>query len=456
MPPSLIKILLLFPFLTYLHLPLIAADDTSLQEAISKKLVQVKIKGKGCYRGECLEIVVTNKSSYRLNLAVEPGSIFLSDNDWVQDLIVVKRLAFKLNPNATASFVLETMCTQLKNAGPDTDELYHLGTLAKGYLLQLTKLIDAENYQTSTAQSAVWAITDGNSIGEIYGQDTTMVKELCKVVSEATGQPCTGKNLQPRNHSITSIKTSLECLIPDYAENLSLTMYDENGNRIRSYFSEKDLQPGFYQFKIGMNHTLGDSARFNLKLETTARIISEKQVVISDTIIKLQEMKTEQFVTYELPEDTKASVGVYDENDQLYILLADHKLLPKGFNKSIFQSGRSLPFGKKYFLKVKADGKTIVAQEFHLEADDAKRYAPIVKRGILKCQLKAPVEGAKLAVYDENNQIIWVVFENSYLGHGYKNLQYVFKHQKGPEAAFKVKLSDKEGNIIKEDCINCQ
>ncbi|MDW7695475.1 hypothetical protein R9C00_27190 [Flammeovirgaceae bacterium SG7u.111] len=424
--------------------------EISLYDAVDRKLIKLDIEGKGGYNGECILLKVTNVSNYRLNLKVEPGTMFQSDEDWWQNLVVTQEALLAAGPKRISQFGLFTMCTQSHNAAPSKGSGFSLGKKAEGPLLALAQTISENEYQSSTAQSAVWAVTSEGHMGNIYGRNPEMVKQLCEIVSEATGKPCDQNNYEPREHHITTINTSFECLLLDYAKGVKLRLYDQNGQMVREYLKDKDMKPGFYQFKVGMHHTFGDSATFTMRLENESGVLNEKTVTPADSIVRLKKLPKETFVTFELPEATTARIGIYDSEDKLYILLADDRKFQKGFNRAAFMDGRELPIDREYFLKIKKEGKTIVEQKFHVNAADAKKYKPMVKRGQFRVTIKKAIMKGKLVIYDANGQVIWVVFEDSKLYPGKKGYNYMFQHTQGPDAKFTLRLLNDWGQVVEE------
>ena len=423
-------------------------EAISVLDAFKQKLITIKVKGKGGYNGKCLTMEIKNISNKSLNINVQAGTIFDNTEEWQQDLMVVEEQMVALNPKNTDFVNLQTVCIQPGNGSPALGVSFLLAKIAEGHLLKLAQFISQKKYFTSTSQSAVWALINGNSMGEIYGQDSVMVKELCAIVSEATGQPCNASNYKSRPHQITSVRTSLDVIIPDYTKNATLTLYTRNGQIFRQQRKDIEASPGFYRYKMGVNHTLSDTTTFYLRLEENGKILSEKIVTKNDSVAELQKMK-ETALTYNIDNEINARIGIYDEADNLYILLADNKVLAKGFHKSQFlETNRELPLGKNYYFKIKANGKTVAQQKILLDKAEAKKYAPLTKRGTFFCKLTQDLLLAKLAVYDTNDQIVWVVFSDSRLVKGSKQIPYVFQHQYGSEAIFLLKLTDNEGNII--------
>lgn len=432
-----------------------------LADAISKHQITVEVIGNGGYNGKSLNMKATNKTNYPLEIEVEAGSVFASADESVQDLMITQSETFALKPRASHTANLFTMCIQSHNMSPSLGDLFTYGRKANGDLLELAKLIDENDYQNSTAQSAVWSITDGGSITDIYGSDTAMVRTLAELISQSKNIPLSQFNFQPRVHQITSIKSSMEVLLEKSVENVSLKAYHQNsGVFFRELVKGQNLVPGYHLFKFGLNHTLGDSAQFILKLETPdGNVLTEKVSGISDTIPTLQPL-TETFITFNLDNPQEIVHGVYDSEDRLYASLGKSRKIQAGFHRFDFVKSRGLPIGLTYFYKVKdMEGKTIAEQEIFLDNKTNQIFRPMTQRGNYRFKMNNddPKYDLTLAVYDESDRIIWVVFENSRLSAGQKSIPYVFQHRQGPDATFNIKLTNKEGNVLKEQCIsNCK
>jgi hypothetical protein len=441
-----------------IHWALFAVDPEkpTLYKAVKENTINIKAISKGGYFGDVLELSLINITKKPQIIQIEAGTWFDSEEDYMQDLIVLKSLEVQLTPLSTSSIVLTTACTQNGNSSPSAQSTYKLKDKAIGDLLALAEKIDEKKYyQYSSVQSAVWAIINKTGIGSIYGEAPDMVKDLCEIVSKATGQPCTQSNYTPRPHRITSISSSMEVYVTEYLKNTTLKAYDSNGVVRQVYFSSQNYKPGFYQFKIGIYHSEDSASTFDLRLEENNKVIAQKTLSPQDTIVKMRKLDQENALTFELKKSIKGRVGIYDEQDNLYILLTDNQTFPAGFHKLDFLGAkREIPFGKQYFFKVKEGDKTIHQSPFYLDnKKEQLKHAPITRRGTFICTLKEDIQKAKLAVYDQEGTVVWVIFSDSDLRKGGKNFPYVFQHRYGAEYKFLLKLTDKEGNVIKEEKI---
>lgn len=442
-------------FLALFPLAQVCANDTlSVREAFEKGLIRVSVKGNGGYQGNCIHLAVQNKTTGALLLAIPPGQLFPSKDSSVQDLVTTAPQLLALAPRATESVDIATMCTQSYNMGPRTGDAFSLGMMVEGHLLELVQLIASNNYQTSTAQSAVWSVANGDPVSSIYGSDTQMVRRVAMVVSEATGTPITDFHITPRRHEITAIRSSIECLIPKNLSHATLAVYDDDGNQIRRYFEDKAFEMGFMQFRIGLHHTDGPEAKFHLRLTEGEEVIASRPLAVTDTVVPLIQVHSQAVMNYRMEKEAIAEVGLYDEQGQLYLILQRGKRIPKGYHRATYIVGKALPAGHEYLVKIKVNGKTLAEQALDLDAPPPVRHAKRMVKGTFRIELTAPLQHAQLAVYDESGDMIRIFFEDSSLYPGKKALDYSFGHFQGPEARLFLRLTDGNGNVIQEELLN--
>ena len=422
----------------------------TLPEALAQNIVQISVHGSGGFQGECLQMAVKNLQSQIVSLEIPAGYIFSSEDTAVQDLMVTSSATLALEARSTKRTHLYTMCTQSSNVGPKKGEKFLAGNMAKGDLLTLAQKISDKGYQNSTAQSAVWTIANQEPVRHIYGEDTTMVRDIAETVSAATGVPITEFHIVPRRHQITAIRTSLEVLIPRHLKQASLGLYDQEGNLIREYFDGKAVEKGFMQWRVGASHTLGDSAEVFLRLKEGEELISERQVFVSDRITPLQRIHSEAVMVYTAKEDVTATVGIYDAQDRLYFLLAGERHIPKGIHRSRFIAGKSLPFDQEYFVKVKVGEEVLASQRLDVHAPPPKLYPKRSVSDKAVFHLKEGIQNGRLAIYDSQGRLKRILYEVPAMQAGTKKINYSFQHRQGRGAKFYLRLTDTEGKVVVE------
>lgn len=438
---GLILVVLLWASLGY------AQQRMSLDEALAQKLVQVVLKNNGGFRGPMLKIWFKNVSGRALSLEVSPGQQFASDDTAIQDLIVTAPLMVALEANETEAHDLYTMCTQSYNMSPYRGATYRSGGRAEGALGELAQKIADGNYQNSTAQSAVWAVANGRGHRAVYGEDTNMVRDLAETVGEANGVDLSQFDLAPRRHHITNINTSFTQLLDRHLKEASLRLYDPEGELMWAYFSGKNLEKGFYQCDIGINHTLDSAAELSLQLWEGEELVAERTVLASDTLAPRQRYHSEALLTYELPRDAKVDVGVYDAEGQLYFLLAEDYFMRRGAHRSQHIVGVDLPPEQDFYVGVKLDGELLVREYLDPNAEEPLRQARrnVSEEAVVK--LEEVVLDGTIGVYDAQGRLLQQLYKVSRLNPGKRTIRYQFSHFEGPGAVFYFRVIDGDGKV---------
>jgi hypothetical protein len=425
----------------------------SLSDALRSRRVQVAVESLGGYQGRCIRLLVRNLTAEALTVEAGAGLIFDSRDSSVQNLMSTSSELLALQPGQTRPADLYTMCIQSFNAGPAKGEGYSFGGAAEGPLLKLARQIAGGGYQNSTAQSAVWALTNRESVGFVYGEDTSMVRQLARTLSEATGTPMSQFIFTPRPHSITTIRTSFECLSGEALSGVSLGLYDSAGRQIRSYFTNRSLEPGFHAWRLGASHTLGASAKLSLRLLAGGRLIAERPVLASDTVARLQRYDSEAVLIYEAGRDYAGQAGVYDAQGRLYFLLAPHLRIPKGLHRSQYLIGKDLPPGQAYYVRVVADGQVLAETVLDPDAPAPQVYPIRRVQGEFAFRQDSVQRGLRLAIYDSKGRLKRVLYDIAVLNPGPKRYTYSFEHNEGPGARFYIRLTGPGQLVLREEAI---
>ncbi|MCU0429223.1 MAG: hypothetical protein MUF42_04565 [Cytophagaceae bacterium] len=328
----------LFGGLLALFLPAWSAE-VSLQEALQQKKVALSAKGNGGFQGSCLHLELNNLTQAPISIKMDPGAIFKDQDLGAQNLMLVEEYMVLLKPKQKQSLDAQTMCIEHHDYSPAQGDAFVYASMAQGYLLELAQLLARKNYQNSTAQSAVWAITDKSSIGDIYATDTTMASELLDVVCKATGQKRPAI-ITPKEHLLYAIRFSFSEYFMK-PQRLTLRVYDKEGKIIRTYFENKAVAAGAYVSTMGINRVDEKGSAFVFKLsDESGRILQERLCAASVNEAPPVVYEKKFNFQYVLKEPVaSASLKLYDAQGNLLDVFFEKRNLPAGgrqLNNSFF------------------------------------------------------------------------------------------------------------------------
>ncbi len=432
------------------------SDTFSLQEALSKRMIQVKAKGLGGYQGKKLRVSLRNPGREQVTIRIEPGQFFLGEDTGFQRLIITQEVVASVNPQEIKLVDCFTMCTQSSRMSPRAGLGFTASGLASGPLLTLAGLIAEKGYQeASAAQSAVWDVADNHQPESIWADDSLMAHYLSEFMGVAFRTRIPVRITAPSQPlRITDINSSMEVFVEKDLSQASLLLYNSQGQVVRSYFTNRNLEVGFAQFRIGHFHTGNPEDSFSLRLEAGGRVISEKAIQPTDSVLSLTQIQTEAQIPYQIATNSIADFGVYDEAGRLCMYISRDKQLQSGYHRSTLQFAQSLLPGHQYEVRITDKSGTLLGKApVKMENREFNRPQAVQVVGVARYEVKSPLTEARMTIENQAGEVLSIAFEHGRLNPGQKTLSYNFTSFEGPEAVIILRLVDGEGNEVMQQQI---
>ena len=262
-----------------------ALNFVSLEEAVKKGFVNLIIKSKGGYLGEVIEMKVKNTSNRPLDVKLETGRKLDSKNNNEQDILVTKPEEFSLCSNQTKTIKVTGMCCQAHNLCPHENADYSIGRMADSNLIKLATFIDQNKYYANfSAQQAVWAVSDNNSLGSITDGNRTVVETLRRYVSKLTGKVIPPYEVSYVRNSEREVQGRARTIDGtfDYAlpvnAHVTIGIYDENGVLVQALFQNIEHQRGNYKLYFTFRTLNLPSGVYYAKMKTNGSVGKEMKI----------------------------------------------------------------------------------------------------------------------------------------------------------------------------------
>jgi len=118
-----------------------------LAELIEKQQVKINSRGLGGYFGEKLLLNIYNTYSKPLLVKISAGTIFTSEDEGIQDLMILEDYQFAIQKGATKLQPVLTACIQATNGSPYKNALYNFDRLDTKGLSKVAQTIAKYDYQ---------------------------------------------------------------------------------------------------------------------------------------------------------------------------------------------------------------------------------------------------------------------------------------------------------------------
>lgn len=260
-----------------------AATKKTLKEALDQGLVQLKAEGQGGYTGKVLSLEIVNSSKKEITLDIQPGLEMNSEDDTQQDLMLTEGRELILASGAKRKLIFNAMCIQASNGAPSVGSVYTARKMAGDTLLKLAKFIAQKKYQNDAAQNAVWVITDGHNIADIYDENDLIRKELVEFTADITGKPIPWYHTQRNSPAPGMVYNPTPSIISGvYKFSISepgtvrLAVYNEEGKEVYLIRDNTEVHKGDNTMKFTLQVYNYPKGKYYARLQLNGVLKEEK------------------------------------------------------------------------------------------------------------------------------------------------------------------------------------
>jgi hypothetical protein len=264
-------------------------DSMLLKDAIKKGLVSVEAISNGGHSGKCISLNIQSKTKKELQLIIEPGSVFNSDNSGEQDIFILDEQKILVRGNQRVSKPIIGFCCQMSNSSPDEGSTSSYETSKNEKLIKLAKFMNKKRFSESICQEAVWAVSDGNGVSGIYDPENPKVAALRKTICEITGEKDTWYNSKARytldeNLNIVKTPVSISSAFTaniDKGGEIHYEVLDAEGkNTSMSNLKGRLPSAGEYNLKFNLTVEGWEKGNYRVQLIFEGTVLHEKAFVI--------------------------------------------------------------------------------------------------------------------------------------------------------------------------------
>lgn len=277
-------LLCLFSNLVFAQKAAKPSNIVDLKEALDKKLVSLKIEGKGGHQGEALKLVCKNLRGQYLRLRIPQGQLMLPADSAQQTLVVAEEMLLAVTAKTPVEASLKTFCTQAGEMSPKAAEVFSVGAMAPVAVCNLLKFM-SEKGKTDVpeAQTAVWCLLSGRSLGSIGDP------ELTKFVADQLGKEVPGYRIR---HSVVETVPGQRAELGkalviegnfryylEKDERVLMVLLDGTGKLIKQVSKEEIMKAGEHRSGLRLEVYNLDPGKYTLRMQTKAgRVIKDTEV----------------------------------------------------------------------------------------------------------------------------------------------------------------------------------
>lgn len=183
------------------------AESITLEQGVKTKQLNLVIHHNSnaktysgdSHTGKCLRFEITNNTNVNQSIQIERALHIQNLNAPSQDLITINEMIVTINPKGTKSIELNALCCERNDGSPSVKDSFQLAFKHTDVVSELATILDKNKLYNNTAQQAMWALTDGSGLDNIYdtNHDTIIENKLISFLTQATKKPAPRRIANP-------------------------------------------------------------------------------------------------------------------------------------------------------------------------------------------------------------------------------------------------------------------
>jgi hypothetical protein len=261
------------------------AQAIPIGDAIKKGYLTLTASGNGGHSGECLSLKLENKTRKKLEVQIPAGQIFEAGDSSLQNLMIGKEEIYAIEPGRNRIAKLFGFCVEATDGSPGVGSEFSLGKMADGHLLKMAQYLSENNlHQNSSAQYAVWAVSDADRLEGIGDPGLT------KFTADLLGKPMPEYHIQyqqpqdrllpgqPANWREAMSMNGLFYYTLERDQKVDFGLYNESGQLVHTLFKNRVQKKGYHKFRFEFEIRGLPKGKYFARMTSEGRMLKELAV----------------------------------------------------------------------------------------------------------------------------------------------------------------------------------
>lgn len=261
--------------------------EMTLADALAQNRVQVTATGKGGYKGDVVTLAVQSLDNRQLKLKLPMGLTLKSDDPGEQDLVVTRNYVVYLDKKAAKQISLQTLCMQQSNSSPAEGSTFTVGELADANMLKLLRFVKGSPIGLNAFQEALWVLTDGNGIENVYDPDMMATKNLQEFLATITGQQLPWYSVEHEDSDPGETAERIAVKVHGVFEfeletgtHVTLAVYNADGEQVYVIANDQPFQAGRVGMRFSFDANNVPEGEYFVRVTANGNVLKEQSFSI--------------------------------------------------------------------------------------------------------------------------------------------------------------------------------
>ena len=255
-----------------------------------KKVTMTAINTEGTFTGKSTKLTIRNITNDDLHIKVDLGIILQPVEPGYQPMVLAGEEMIVVQQSKENALNVSTFCGNAPLSCPTDSLRYFFSCVGSDTLVKILRFIKTNSLYDFLGQNAVWAITNGHTVGSVYDPERTarslqFQDLICKVTGRNKAEYYTVSNFVQRPAEPAYIPKPLKIIanfeiLLDSPKTLTLGVFDASGKMIQPVFENQTFPHAGHRFGVEFESADVPSGYYYIRLQEGEKILKEKKVQV--------------------------------------------------------------------------------------------------------------------------------------------------------------------------------
>ncbi len=243
-----------------------SAQVIDIEDAAKQKIIAIEARvndspingyAQSTHSGDCIELTLKNISSTHREVQLKPGQFLQPVDTTMQRMMNTLPYVFKLAPGQSITQRITAFCSQATKRAPSKEVLFTVKKKATGSLILLADYLAQKKYKSSSAQLAVWVVSDDDDVSSLSSEDPES-KDLYNFLTTKLNIKPTPNRHQNSNVSANWVRTihiNMEYELETTAT-MRVVVLNEKEEILKLIVDQQKQTPGTYKYNTTVTTTV--------------------------------------------------------------------------------------------------------------------------------------------------------------------------------------------------------
>lgn len=259
----------------------------NIKKAYEQQLIDLEMTSLGCYNGNCLQLVITNKTDKTLLIELDAGQLLEPFDPKFQSFLMKNRQKIALPEGVSKELNIEVFSANMKKQTPTIGAFFAFPDSTPTFWHQVCNYLTINDYEKKIAQKAVWFITNDFPYSAVCSENKKETAKIRLYLQSLKPNENAAVNIYYKTDSMgvpVKVFDMMTFDLPYHIRNntmLSAYVSNDRGQPVKRLKQGIPRNPGSYTYEAKFSIAGWPPGDYFIVLRTQDQLLLKKSVKLS-------------------------------------------------------------------------------------------------------------------------------------------------------------------------------